>query len=40
MGKVISDKSYITNIADAVRSKTGNDDLLSITDIADEIRTL
>ena len=37
---IISKKSAITNIADAVREQTGETDLLSLDDIANEIRTL
>ena len=37
---IISNKSAITNIADAVREQTGEADLLSLDDIANEIRTL
>lgn len=37
---IIANKSDIVNIADAVRSQTGEATLLSLNDIADEIRTL
>jgi hypothetical protein len=37
---IISKKEDITNIADAVRSQTGENNPLSLTDIADEIKTL
>lgn len=37
---IISNKSALTNIADAVREQTGEVDLLSLDDIANEIRTL
>jgi hypothetical protein len=37
---IIAKKSDLTEIADAVRSQTGNNELLSLTDIANEVRTL
>ena len=37
---IVANKSDITNIADAVREQTGETDLLSLDDIANEIRTL
>lgn len=37
---IISNKEDITNIADAVRSKTGNPSLLSLSDMAEEINNL
>ena len=37
---IISEKEDLTNIADAVREQTGGTDLLSLGDIANEIRTL
>lgn len=37
---IIAKKSDITEIADAVRSQTGHNEQLSITDIANEVRTL
>ena len=37
---IISKKDSLTDIADAVRSQTGQTDLLSLDDIANEIRTL
>ena len=37
---IIADKSDLVNIADAVREQTGETDLLSLDDIANEIRTL
>lgn len=37
---IISKKEDLTNIADAVREQTGGTDLLSLEDIANEIRTL
>lgn len=36
---IIANKSDITDIADAVREQTGATDPMSLTDIADEIRT-
>jgi hypothetical protein len=37
---IIAKKSDLTEIADAVRSQTGNNEQLSLTDIANEVRTL
>ena len=37
---IIAKKSEIVDIADAVRSQTGSAELLSLTNIADEVRTL
>ena len=37
---IIANKADLTNIADAVRSQTGESDTMSLPEIADEIRTL
>lgn len=37
---IIANKEDITNIADAVREQTGNNNQMSLNDIADEVRTL
>jgi hypothetical protein len=37
---IIAKKSDIIDIADAVRSQTGHNEQLSLTDIANEVRTL